>query len=287
MAAVPVPGVLDPARYRQGVLLVLAVASAGVSAGRLRRPAGGHGARPHLHHLALLAVGIAAVAASVWAPDSTATVLRGLGWAAVTWFAVRNRAVTGIAVAGLGALANLACLVLNNGVPVRAEALVDAGVAAASEVREHELQEPRHLQSGDDAFAWLGEVVPLSATEQVLSFGDLLLLVGGFDALREVTRRRARLPLVGGDDPSDAPGALDDPDPVAATGAAATARGPQPGAMTQASADQDWGTAPSGEPESGSQCSAKPDLTTAEAMEFWRDADVSPSPAHLAARHDK
>jgi hypothetical protein len=51
--------------------------------------------------------------------------------------------------------------------------------------------------------------------------------------------------------------------------------------------DHDWGTAPSGDPESGSQSSAKPDRSAAEAREFWKDAAVSPSPTHLAARHDK
>ena len=244
-----------------------AVALAGVVAGRLRSPAGGHGARPHLHDLALVAAGGVALVASLVVPEGLATVARGLGFGALAAFGLRNRHVTGIAVAGLGALANLLCLVLNNGIPVRPEALVDAGVVPAAEVREHDLDEPHHLQTDADAFAWLGAVAPVSPTEQVLSFGDLLLLVGGFDALRDLARRRARPPQVDDDDGGLAPG--------------------QAEATTQASADHDCGTAPSGEAESGSQCAAKPELTTAEAMEFWRDAAVAPSPAHLAARHDR
>ena len=259
------------------MLLVVAVALAGIVAGRLRPPAGGHGTRPHLHQLPLLTVAAAAVAASVVVPDGLSTVTRGVGLAAITAFALRNRQVTGIAVAGLGALLNLLGLVLNNGIPVRPEALVDAGVVTAAEVRDHEPPEPHHLQTDDDRFAWLGAVAPFSPTEQVLSFGDLLVLVGGFDALRDLSRRRARPPAVPDED--DLVDARAETEPGA--------DGDQPDATTQAKADQDWGTAPSAEAESGSQCSAKPDLTTAEAMEFWRDAAVAPSPAHLAARHDR
>lgn len=235
-----------------------AVALGGIVAGRVRRPAGGHGARPHLHDLLLLLAGALAVALSLVVPPSVATVVRGLGLGAVAAFALRNRGVTGIAVAGLGAILNLAGLVLNNGIPVRPDALVDAGVVAADQVRDHDLDELYHLRTDRDAVPWLGAVVPFRPTEQVLSFGDLLVLVGSFDALRDLARRRARPPAGG-----------------------------QVGSSTQASADQDWGTAPSGAAESGSQCSAKPDLSTADAIAFWRDADVAPSPAHLAARHDR
>ena len=254
------------------MLLLVVVLAAGALAGVVRRPAGGHGARPHLRLLPLLAAGAALVPASLVVPDAVAVVVRGLGFGALAWFAVRNRAATGVAVAGLGALANLAALVLNNGVPVRAEALVDAGVATAAAVRDHELDEPYHLQEEQDGFAWLGAVVPVRATEQVLSFGDLLLLVGAFDTVRALARRRTRLPVVPADD-ADEGDLVDDP--------------PDQGSSTQASADQDWGAAPSGDADSGSQCSAKRELTTAEAMDFWKDAAIAPSPAHLAARQHK
>jgi hypothetical protein len=255
------------------VLLLVAVVVAAVLAGLVRRPAGGHGARPHLRGLPLLVAGGGLVAASVVVPDGVAAAVRGVGFAGLAWFAGRNRNVTGVAVAGLGAVVNLAGLVLNNGVPVRAEALVDAGVVSAAEVRGHEADEPYHLQQDTDAFAWLGAVVPVSATEQVLTFGDLLILVGAFDTVRDLSRRRARLPH-GPEDDVDTDGDGDG-------GGGAQAE------STQASADQDWGAAPSGAAESGSQCSEKRDLTTAEAMDFWKDAAISPSPAHLAARHDK
>jgi hypothetical protein len=259
------------------------VVLAGLVAGCLRRPAGGHGARPHLRGLPLLAVGVAGVAASVAAPDGLATVVRGLGLAELAWFALRNRQVTGLAVAGLGALLNLVALVLNNGVTVRHEALVDAGIVEEGESARHRLDEPYHVGTDSDSFAWLGAVVPISATGQVLSFGDLVLLVGGFDALRDLGRRRARPPVV--DDDAHADGGRRSADD--GSGAGRGGGTDQPPAMTQARADQDWGEAPRAAAESGSQCSAKRELTTAEAMEFWRDAAVSPSPAHLAAHHDK
>lgn len=258
---------------------MVVVALGGIVAGRLRPPAGGHGARPHLHDLLLLLAGVLVVGLSVVVADSVAIVVRGIGLAAVAAFALRNRAVTGIAVAGLGAVLNLAGLVLNNGIPVRPDALVDAGVVEADAVRDHELDEPYHLRTDRDAVPWLGAVAPFRPTGQVLSFGDLFVLVGTFDALRDVTRRRARPPHLEEEGAAEGEGGGD--------GDGSSSAADQPERTTQANADQDWGDAPSGDAESGSQCSAKPDRSTADAIAFWREADVAPSPAHLAARHDR
>jgi hypothetical protein len=202
----------------------------------------------------VLGLGVGLAAAALLVDDDLAIVACAVSLAVLTAFAGLNRSVTGLVVAGLGLVANLAAVVLNNGMPVRADALLEADVVEPSELADYDPGDPRHVETDADAFDWLGAIVPVPVARQVVSFGDLLVLVGLTDAVRDVSRRRAR-----------------------GYGAA----------TTQASVDQHWGTAPSDAPESGSQYSAKSETTAAEANEFWSDASVAPSPAHLAARHDK
>jgi len=216
-----------------------------------------------------LAGGLVVGAASLPLHDDLAVVAHCLSLAALIFFAGSNRHVTGLLVVGVGLVLNLAGLVLNNGVAVRPEALVDADIVEVRELADHDLDEPQHLETDADSFPWLGAMVPVPLAHEVVSFGDLIALVGLADAARELARRRSRLPVVDDEDE-------DDP----------MVEGYRP-ATTAANVDQDWGDAPSGAPESGSQYSEKREERTAEAMEFWRDAAVSPSPAHLAARHDK
>jgi hypothetical protein len=208
--------------------------------------------------------------------DDISLVSLALAFAALAAFAGSNWQVTGLCVLGLGIVLNLGAVVLNNGMPVRPRALVQSHATTAQHVGSFHLRDPRHLEADDDHYAWLGEIVPVPVVHQALSFGDLLVLVGLTDAARDLARRRARLPEVDEDDEDDGP----DPDADAAT---AQVEAP----TTQASADQDCGDAPSGDAESGSQCSAKPETTAADVMEFWKDAALAPSPAHLAARHDR
>jgi hypothetical protein len=291
------------------VLLVLAAAG-GLVAGRARRPIGGHGAVPHLRQMRLLVAGCALALVAAMVHGDVSVLADALAIASIAVFCGVNRNITGIAVIGAGLVLNLAAVVLDNGMPVRPKALVAADVVDADEVAHHHIRDPRHLETDNDRFGWLGAVVPVPGLRQVISFGDLIVLVGLVDACRDLGRRRSRLPDVEGTDDielwpvpdsgpaapaPEAPEAAEAPAPAGATSAdpaAGADGGPaQPGgaasATTSASVDQDWGTAPRPAPESGSQCSAKPLPATAFDSEFWKDAAVGPSPAHLAARHDR
>jgi hypothetical protein len=215
----------------------------------------------------VLAVAVGLGLVSLPLDGDLATVTHSLALAAATWFAATNRHVTGLFVAGIGLVLNLAGLVLNNGLAVRGEALVRIDAVEAADLRTHDFAEPRHLETDADGFPWLGATVPVPLAREVVTFADLIVLVGILDATRDIARRRARLPLVAEDDDEDTGYGVPE--------------------VTAASADQDWGAAPSPSPESGSQYSENREERTAEANEFWRDAAVAPSPAHLAARQDK
>ncbi len=247
------------------VLLVLA-AVGGLAAGRARRPVGGHAALPHLRLLSLVVAGIALALLASLVHGDLAVLCDALSVASLAVFAGANRNITGIAVIGVGLVLNLAAVVLDNGMPVRPKALVAADVLEADELATHDVREPRHLETDADRFGWLGAIVPVPGVRQVVSFGDLIVLVGLTDAARDLGRRRRR---VAGVDAA--------PD---------QAEGPTE-ATTAAKVDQDCGDAPSDAPESGSQCSEKPLTTTADDKAFWKDAALPPSPAHLAARHDR
>jgi hypothetical protein len=245
------------------VILLIAAVVGGLLAGRLRPRAGIHAHHHRLRGLPLLAVALVFHVVAVSLDADLANLLEGGTWASLACFAGLNLTITGAAVAGVGLVLNLVGIVVNNGTPVRLGALVDSGQVERSEVADLEIAPPRHLETPSDRAPWLGDVLPVDGVGEVLSFGDLIALVGLADGLRDLARRRARQPdhPVFDDQPSDD--------------------------TTRANVDHDWGTAPKPAAESASQYSANPDSRAAETKEFWRDAKVTPSPAHLTLRQDK
>jgi hypothetical protein len=136
-----------------------------------------------------------------------------LSLAGLIVFALRNRALLGMSIVALGLGANLAVVVLNDGMPVRREALVSAGLASADEVDRVEISGVQRLERDSDRLVFLGDVIPLPETEQVLSFGDLVILVGLADVAANLLLARRR-PSAGADDRTDEPDAPP-PAPVA------------------------------------------------------------------------
>jgi hypothetical protein len=243
------------------VLLVVAVLG-GLALGRLRAPAGSHAPRVHLRRLPILAVGAAANVVAQLLHGDAATLTMAGSLALLLTFAVSNLGVTGIAVIGVGLLLNLLSVVLNNGMPVSGDALVAADVVEAEDLDTVTFTGPRQLETSSDRFAVLGDIIPLPIARQVLSFGDLIIVVGAGDAVRDIARRRRRAP---------SPGA-----------------GPAyPSAITAASADHDCGTAPSAAPEAGSQCSAKPEATAPATVDLASTPATSSSRALVAANQKR
>lgn len=199
------------------------------------------------------------------------------GWWAVAGliaalaFVVRNLLLVGMAVIGVGIIANLAPIALNGATPVRAEALVEAGMIEADEIDRVVLSGPREIADDDTAVAWLGDTIPLSIADQVVSFGDLIILVGVADVVANllVRRRRRRLPTsalasleaFGWHETEEQLGSIIDlrtelrplyPDDGEIVRVFAS---------TSASPVQDCGTAPPGDADSALQYSANPERT--------------------------
>lgn len=243
------------------VLLVVAVLG-GLVTGWLRPPLGARSLRIQLGRLPLLAVGAAGAALAQLVAADVAALVMGLALAVLLAFVAANAHVTGVVVIGLGLLLNLVAVVLNNGLPVRGGALVAADVVEQEDLATADFTGPRHLETESDRLAVLGDVLPVPIAREVLSFGDLIVVVGAADAVRELARRRRR----------------------AWNG---KERGRYASTMTQLNAAHDWGTAPSAAPESGSQYSAKPDSSTPDAIDLTSAALTPRSPPLVAATHNR
>lgn len=237
------------------LVIVLAVAAAW---GLLRPPVGARTPRPGVQKVWLLGVGAVLHVVALLLDGDLATLTMAASLVALLALAAANRHLTGVVVMAAGLLLNLVALVLNNGLPVRASALEQAGVIVAGEVPE--LSGPRHLEGPSDPFGVLGDALPISVTGEVVSFGDLIIILGAADAARELSRRRGRR--------------WSEAD-----------RAAYRSQVAQASADQDWGTAPSGRPASGSQNSENPEDTAPVVIDLDKERLTSGRRELVAASH--
>ena len=197
---------------------------------------------------------------SVLLDGTAALIALVLSLAVLIAVAVANRHITGVAVVGVGLLLNLISVAVNDGMPVRPSALEAAG--AVSDGEPIAVEEPRHLESAEDPLPVLGDVLPVPLTNEVVSFGDLIVIVGAADAVRELSRRRAR--------------------------SVQLASVPQPlAAGTKASVDQVWGTAPNGAPVSATQCSEYPERSAPATIDLASADRASSAPELVAATQSK
>jgi hypothetical protein len=240
------------------VVLLLIAAGAGFAAGLARPRAGVHARRLTVRHVWLVGAGAVLHGASSFVDGDGAVVVLAGSLLALLAFALVNPQVTGIAVIGLGLLVNLVALVLNTGVPIRPEAMVSAGVIDRADAAAEHIDGARHVEASSDRLAVLGDVLPIRPARAVVSFGDLIIVAGVADAAREVARRRRRR--------------WDDDE-----------RAGYVALTTLASVDHDWGTAPSGAPESGTQCSAYPEVEAPVTIDLDKEAAVDASPDLVAA----
>lgn len=160
------------------VVPVVVAAVVGIAAGALRRPVGRHLPDPVLvvPWLGVLAVAIQLPLGSF--STVVAGPLLGLSLFLLTGFALLNRHLVGMGVLALGLALNAGVVLVNGAMPVRATALVDAGVVAADELRAVDLGAGRRFERTDDWLPVLGDVVAVRPLGAAMSIGDLVVLVG-------------------------------------------------------------------------------------------------------------
>lgn len=186
-------------------------------------------------------------------------------------FTVRNLMIVGMAVIGVGIIANLVPIAVNGATPVRGDALIEAGMVDADEIERVVLSGPREVADDDTRLGWLGDTIPVAAADQVVSFGDLIILVGVADVIANLMllrRRRRRLPssalasleAFGWHETEEELGSIidlrTDMRPLYPDDEGEIVR---VFAITSASPAQDWGMAPPPDADAALQYSANPD----------------------------
>ncbi len=119
------------------------------------------------------------------------TALVAIGWALLIAFALLNLHLTGAAIIAIGLACNLAALLANGAMPVRADAAVQAGIADESSVSTTDFGPGRRLAEPGDRLERLTAIVPIPAFGMVVTFGDLIALVGLADVGFRLARRAA------------------------------------------------------------------------------------------------
>ncbi len=127
-----------------------------------------------------------------WIGDSDrTTALVAIGWALLIAFALLNLHLTGMAIVAIGLGCNLLALLANGGMPVRADAVVHAGIADEATVASAQLGPGRELAAPDVRLEPLTAIVPIPAFQMVVTFGDLIALLGLADVGFRLARRTA------------------------------------------------------------------------------------------------
>lgn len=172
---------------RTSVLAVVVAAGVALAGGgRLRHlPA----ARPRWWWL--VPVAVAAVAGSL-AFSSTGTSLTVAALVALAAFAGANLRLVGMAVVLAGLVLNIVVILVNGAMPVDRHAVVAAGLARSHELASLDLGPSHRWHEAGDHVVALGDIVPVAALREVVSFGDLIVAAG----LANVTFRLLR-PLAG------------------------------------------------------------------------------------------
>ena len=242
------------------LLLALAVV-AGLLLGLARSPAGIHTVRPRVDRIGLLAVGAGLNALSIVLDGAASVIALAASLAVLIAVAVANRHITGVAVVGLGLLLNLVAVAVNGGMPVRASAMEVAGLVEPGQTVE--VSDPRHIETSEDPLPVLGDVLPVPFANEVVSFGDLIIVLGAADAVRELSRRRARVPAQ-----------------VRESSHAARH-------IRSTRLDQVCGTAPSGAPVSATQYSEYPERSTPTTIDLTSADPATFEPDLVAASHNR
>lgn len=231
------------------VVPILIAVVIGLVAGFLRKGRLRAMAHTRLRSRLLLAVALASAVVLDVVDVPRPAIWAIVGLASGLAFAGRNLHLVGMSIVAVGLAANLVPIVVNGAMPVRPDALVAADMVGSDDLDRVVLDGARELADDDTRLDFMGDVIPVALTGQVLSFGDLIILVGLADVVANLMLRRGRRPtsVESLASPADA-GWWTSPTDAA-----------QPAAITTASPDQDWGTAPPPEPVSASQYSASPE----------------------------
>lgn len=137
----------------------------------------------------LLILGIVVQGAAAFTVDGAVPLILA-SYVLLLVFTAVNLVHAGMGVVFVGIALNVAVIGVNGGMPVRADAIVAAGIVEREQIPSLEFGSKRHLETDDDRLTVLGDIIPVPLAEEVLSFGDLAMSVGVAAVLVNLLRRR-------------------------------------------------------------------------------------------------
>lgn len=142
----------------------------------------------HVHWWYALVAAIALQVAAVLTDGDLGRYLLLSSFALIIVFTARNFTRAGMGVVLLGVAANALVIGVNEGMPVREEAIIRSGLADEDEIDDFEFNSKWHLETEDDQLTFLGDIIPVPGAREVLSFGDLIMAVGVADVIVHLMR---------------------------------------------------------------------------------------------------
>lgn len=102
-----------------------------------------------------------------------------VSYACLVAFMLANLQLTGMFLVLIGVGLNILTITVNQGMPVRVEAVVESGYADdVAEARADDYGAKRHLERPDDVLMPISDVIPVKPIRRVLSIGDLIMAMG-------------------------------------------------------------------------------------------------------------
>lgn len=105
------------------------------------------------------------------------------GYVLLLAFGLRNAIHTGMTVVCIGIAANFLSITVNHGMPVSVPQVWESRGGLATTVKHH-------ARTDTDRLYWLSDVIYVPATDEVISFGDLVIAIGMLDVTFHASRRR-------------------------------------------------------------------------------------------------
>lgn len=150
------------------------------------------------HRLAawwLLPLGVGVQLLSNRAEEDVAFALLLASYLLLAAFTIANIRLFGMVAVTIGLLANLLVIAVNEGMPVRREAVIKAGIATDDrDLATIRMQSKHHYERPSDDLMFLADIIPVRPLREVLSVGDVVMSAGIAAVVATLLRREPSHP---------------------------------------------------------------------------------------------
>jgi hypothetical protein len=167
------------------VVAVVVGALAGLATGGHPRNLAGHRFRAW----PFLIAGVVAQVAAGFLTGTAGLSSLLISYAAIAAFAAANIRVPWMALVVAGLALNIVTIAVNAGMPVRRQAVVDAGITSRAGLSRLDVHGKHHLERSDDHLMAISDIIPVPPLRQVLSVGDVLMMIGVAGVIAVLLRR--------------------------------------------------------------------------------------------------